>query len=608
MCGISGSFGEYDRDFIMSSLSELKSRGPDNTGILSVDSFCLMGSTRLCMVDRDIKSSQPFLIDGYCLVYNGEIYNHSALRLEHLKEIQFETESDTETLARLLERYGPKCLPWLEGMYAFAFYSMADKSLVLARDKFGKKPLYFSKEINKTASRYLIFSSLPSCLSKAKKKIDDAILLTDFMHLGYLIDPESAFENVFAVLPGESMLFQLQQDGSITQSAYGKNTRYEKIQKRSTLEDDALSSPMALRKKILEAIEIRLDNHNEVALSLSGGIDSTVIAIGLRELGRRAKCFSVYWPDSDKSRYNFDHDRARNIALSLEHEFSSVPSFPPEDLIKYLELYLFAMKEPNGNPTGLSMIPLYETIKQSGIRLALTGDGADEIFGGYARYRKIAHFSIPYRLGISIPKVIANTRVPQLRGWDSWAFWHRTYGLDELSKVTNLHENDNKIREQYEHLYMEHTQDTNSLVSAVMKLDREIWLAMESNRRLDRVSMFFSVEARSPFQDFRLNDLLAKRTANEVKRDLGKKRLIEAFPEVLQFVDKEKRGFVSPIGHWLRINVKEVDTAIEYLSGNSKFAELILDIKPADVFSGDFLKLRKIWNLLVLSKWEAISI
>jgi hypothetical protein len=77
---------------------------------------------------------------------------------------------------------------------------------------------------------------------------------------------------------------------------------------------------------------------------------------------------------------------------------------------------------------------------------------------------------------------------------------------------------------------------------------------------------------------------------------------------VLQFVDKEKRGFVSPIGHWLRINVKEVEAAIEYLNGNSKFAELILDIKPTDVFSGDFLKLRKIWNLLVLSKWEAISI
>lgn len=608
MCGISGSFGEYDRDFIMSSLNELKSRGPDNTGILSVDSFCLMGSTRLCMVDRDIKSSQPFLIDGYCLVYNGEIYNHAALRLEHLEEIQFETESDTETLVRLLERYGPKCLPWLEGMYAFAFYSMADKSLVLARDKFGKKPLYFSKEIDKTASRYLIFSSLPSCLSKAKKKIDDATLLTDFMHLGYLIDPESAFENVFAVLPGESMLFQLQQDGLITQSAYGKNTKYEKIQKRSTLEDDALSSPKAMRKKILEAIEIRLDNHNEVALSLSGGIDSTVIAIGLRELGRRAKCFSVYWPDSDKSRYNFDHDRARNIALSLEHEFSSVPSFPPEDLIKYLELYLFAMKEPNGNPTGLSMIPLYETIKHSGIRLALTGDGADEIFGGYLRYKKMLPFSVPYRLELKMPKMIGNKKVPQTRGWDSWSYWHKTYSLDELVEITDIEKNHHRIIERYERLYFEHTHKTNSLISAMMKLDRELWLAMESNRRLDRVSMFFSVEARSPFQDFRLNDLLARRTTSEVRKDLGKKSLIEAFPEVLQFVDKEKRGFVSPIGHWLRTNVKEVEATIEYLNGNSKFADLILDIKPTDVFSGDFLKLRKIWNLLVLSKWEAISI
>lgn len=196
------------------------------------------------------------------------------------------------------------------------------------------------------------------------------------------------------------------------------------------------NSAKSLRTQIIEAVEVRLDSPYDSALSLSGGIDSTVIAIAMRELGKTATCFSVKWPNSDKPRYNFDHDRAKLIASKYGHEFVSVSSFEPKRLSEYLDKYLRIMQEPNGNPTGLSMIPLYEAMNSKGFRLALTGDGADEIFGGYARYKKINFLSTLQLLGTLLPKQIGSRKIPQDKGWPSWAYWHQTFDINDLMYLT----------------------------------------------------------------------------------------------------------------------------------------------------------------------------
>lgn len=607
MCGIVGSIGEQEGNFIKKSLSQLSRRGPDQSNQVQLVGNCTLAATRLCMVDNNQKSSQPFSIEDSHLVFNGEIYNHLYLRSQFLREVTFETMSDTETLARLLHRYGKECLPWLEGMYAIAYFKEKTQELYLIRDKLGKKPLYFFKNLQDEMITSIRFASLPACLEQDKKELKNPTVLYDFLHLGYLLDPESAFKQVVSVMPGEVIKFERGVNNSFIQS----RSMIEKHTAIGTSINNCTNansnSAKSLRTQIIEAVEVRLDSPYDSALSLSGGIDSTVIAIAMRELGKTATCFSVKWPDSDKPRYNFDHDHAKLIASKYGHEFVSVSSFEPKRLSEYLDKYLRIMQEPNGNPTGLSMIPLYEAMNSKGFRLALTGDGADEIFGGYARYKKINFLSTLQLLGTLLPKQIGSRKIPQNKGWPSWAYWHQTFDINDLMDLTKSNlAHANRLLD-YQKIYSDYKASSKSSLDLMMRLDLNLWLTMESNRRLDRVSMHYSVEARSPFQDFRLQESLGKRSALSLRMNLGKKEILAAFPELYEIINYPKVGFVSPLGHWLRVNVNEVEQALSYIRERFLPSKYFDTFQTKDIFSGDFLTLRRIWHLLVLAKWGQLE-
>jgi asparagine synthase (glutamine-hydrolysing) len=598
MCGIIGAFGaRVDSHWVEKNLSTLIRRGPDSRKAIKVDEFCAMGATRLAMVDPLPRSDQPFLRNQDLFVFNGEIYNYKRLKEQLIGKFAFETDSDTEALLALIRVKGSEGLGLVDGMFAFALYNKEARTITLARDNLGKKPLYYV-----LSKGNLYFSSLQEPLKDFRGGIE-ARALYEYLSFGYLIDPDTIDSQIKAVSPGEIIKFSLDGEKVV------RITEKEKLVTRPGVQQRR--SEMELRSRVIESVKARIEGHKNVAISLSGGIDSSVIAIALSELGVRGTAFSVRWPDSDKKRYNDDSTRAQSIAKQLKHDFIFVDSFDTSKLEERIDVYLQIMEEPSSNSTGLSMIDLYAKMSEMGFRLALTGDGADEFFGGYERYHRLVSISkLPFAsFNFSLIKKTLSLKSgeeQELSNFNFWARWHRIFQHSEaLALVGNFVAKESLFKK---HLFQKFKpyEDLNrySQLKQIQSLDQRLWLTMESNRRLDRISMHHSVEARSPFQDLLSQGEFAGANERALLKSVGKVNLMAAFPELSKLpINPDKVGFISPLGHWLRSNLKFVQGRLNYLEDILGLPAQKIDLMVARLHSGDFDNLRKTWSLVVLSRY-----
>jgi asparagine synthase (glutamine-hydrolysing) len=285
-----------------------------------------------------------------------------------------------------------------------------------------------------------------------------------------------------------------------------------------------------------------------------------------------------------------------------------------------LSNFVSAMEEPNSNPTGLSMMALYNQISSDGNRLILTGDGSDEIFLGYDRYKKINKMKLWPKLS---PKYLAtlgldiNSRnklgaklalfLTHEKNWNFWYYWQQIAKDKYLTSFFN----------NYEKLNTENYNDefTNTLINQreflilTMYRDLRIWLSMESNNKLDKVSMAFSMEARSPFQSEKLIGAVYKKIHGGKTDFLGKKLLTDQFTELKKLpVNIDKMGFVSPLGHWLRKNPQMIHDCIKYLKKNFDFDINELNNLVESPQRGDYDRFRFLWSLIVLAYWHEAQI
>lgn len=599
MCGIVGATRSQESvdSWVKEALVELRRRGPDSTGIAKSKGV-IFGSARLAMVDPQNRSNQPFLRNQSLLVFNGEIYNFQTIKSNLKGRHEFITESDTELLSCVLQEEGIEGLSQLNGMYSFAFYEESSQRFLLARDRLGKKPLYF---VVSSDGEALSFCSLQAPLNEiGTAKLNYSAVIC-YLHLGFVIDPLTMYSQIKSVRPQESL--------SIT-----RNIKKLSISSK-TIRTLRNANKRNLRELVTESVMSRVHGENKVSISLSGGVDSTIIALVLAEQGVDATAFSVRWPDSDKERYNFDSEVARNTANSLGLDFVSVRGPDSREIPEYLQEYLEIMEEPNNNPTGLSMISLFKEIASNGFRLTLTGDGSDEIFAGYDRYKLIDKYrkfvdriELPRSEETFRPSTIDKFLRMTVRTWSDWASWHQVFSRNELIDELKLEKSN--VDEAFELFKQEFrelsTYRESSALKRMMSFDQKIWLSMESNRRLDRVSMFFSVEARSPFQDDSLNAYWHEKSNREISQGISKADLLKAFPEIEKFkLLSKKTGFSSPLGHWLRANATWVTHHVQWLSNNVGIGAGLRSDQTigSNLHSGDFLKLQKIWTLVVLSIW-----
>lgn len=590
--------------WVSEQTTKLSHRGPDFQADVIFSTNLHFGSARLAMTDPLPRSNQPFRSSNSALVFNGEIYNHRQLRTElESNGIAFETKSDTEVLLKSLDFWGDSTNQKLEGMYAFAYFNFEANTLILGRDTLGKKPLYYSI-LNQT----IHWSSSLKSLKEIQENQDlDSEAIFEYLSLGYTLDPSTINQEISAVKPGFFLKFTLQ--NGLFKEMTPVKTCFRKTR---------ISNNRSLREVLTSAVTTRVEGHATSAISLSGGIDSAVIALLASQTDSTVTAYSASWPDSDKSRYNSDAESARIIAKNLGIAFQEVKIFDTTTLDQNLKEFVRAMEEPNSNPSGLSMMNLYKAISSDSHRLVLTGDGADEIFGGYPRYKSLSR--IPNLLKINshfVSKQLdrernqTNSRFFQLlvsqssnKNFDNWLHWHWNFTpleLTYLSPQIFLDSNSKKLRKKFE--FIEPNFDVDP-VSFNMQMDREIWLGMESNRKLDRISMHYSIEARSPFQDENVIDCALTFMDRTEYKVLGKKLLWDTFPEVRSIgVRDDKAGFISPVGHWLRGNPEVVVEAIKVLSEKLPLNKNYLKKLTASPYSGEYRNIMKLWSLVVLSYW-----
>lgn len=598
------------RERLPQSIPFVRRRGPDGEATQDLSGDGWMYAARLAFQDPRPVANQPFRIpqiDGW-LAYNGEVFNLQSLRTELSTSTRLQTRSDTEVFAYLLADRNLEFLSRVDGPFAFAFWDGSRRQLLLGRDPQGRKPLYVASQRGS-----LIFGSdanAVATLSNARPQLN-AGQVADFLLLGFQGPRDSGFSGVTSLEPGEVLAWDAHRQSveEICRLALPPVTYVDSGPWSST-------ESGKLREGLVEATVARASGE-PVALSLSGGLDSTSVALAAAETAIDLHAFTIDWPSNDKQRYRDDADAATLIATRLGLPLDVVPGPRPAEIPELLSGLRHLLSGPNANPTSLTQLTLQREIRSRGMRITLTGDGADEIFLGYPRYRSINRLSsvrlpsIPgsryllrsgsgggraSRYRVAAGRALARESTPEAA-----LSWHWIFAPKDVERIVGCQppalkwssrpNNRGRAREA-------------GPIASQAQWDRETWLALESNSVSDAISMGTGGEIRTPFQSPTFLERI-RRHPVPVQPHLGQKPLLlQAFPELVDLgVLRRKGGFVSPAGDWMRGNQELVRDCVQALqeSGFATGGQGIADrVFAHQSVEGD---VRKLWALTVLAHW-----
>ncbi|HEY4650439.1 MAG TPA: asparagine synthase (glutamine-hydrolyzing), partial [Pontibacter sp.] len=380
MCGITGVFafteeGQQAIGKLQQAAESLRHRGPDAAGTF-VQGNVALGARRLAIIAPELRANQPFTdsTGRYTIVHNGEILNYRALRTKlEAKGIVFTTSSDTEVVLQLYSVYGEKCLKKLHGFFAFAIYDAAEQSLFVARDRYGEKPLLYYKDDDK----FLFGSELKALLELGAPRELDTVSLFQYLQLTYIPAPATILKGVKKLLPGHFLLIK---NSKLLDSNWYKLPLEGEQALVNTL---TYKQQKAMLLQLMEqAVEERLTADVPVGAFLSGGIDSSIVVALASGLVPGLQTFSVGFPEQpffDETRY------ARMVAQQYKTNHTEV-HLTNKDLYDNLFGMLDGLSEPFADSSALAV---YSLSRQAGsqIKVALSGDGADELFAGYNKHR-----------------------------------------------------------------------------------------------------------------------------------------------------------------------------------------------------------------------------
>ncbi|HCE43828.1 MAG TPA: asparagine synthase (glutamine-hydrolyzing) [Lentisphaeria bacterium] len=567
MCGIVGIVhldGSPVNPEILSSMnSAIIHRGPDGDGVWN-DGPAGLAHRRLSIIDL-AGGKQPLTNeDGTVwITYNGEIYNHAELRrnLEN-KGHKFKSSCDTEVIVHLYEEYGRDCVTFLNGMFAFGIYDSKNRILLLARDRMGQKPLvYFSDQ------KRIVFASELQALAKHPQMPRDINLqaLHDYFSLQYIPHPDTIYSKVKKLPPAHTLEVNLE-FGKTRLNRYWK-CRFDK--KNDMTYEEAKS---LLRQRLEDSVRIRLMSDVPLGAFLSGGIDSTII-VGLmaKISGSPVKTFTIGFSES-----KYDERKYASVAAA---------GFKTEHYEKIVNPADFSLVEKlvghYGEPyCDASMLPTYllSGFTREKVTVALSGDGADELFAGYYRYlvMKYSQFAdfIPLSLRKSMFSILTGILPPKTEERAMTGHIHRILSaaacssdsryLDIISRFSEDMKKEvygekfkdfssRKTQEYIQALYL--NSNATDPVEKIMDTDINSYLPGDILAKVDIASMACSLELRSPFMDYRIAELAASMPLIYKQDGTERKHILrEAFSDLIppELIRRRKLGFGVPIASWFR--------------------------------------------------------
>lgn len=516
MCGIFGYFdldrSSINKECIFNMSQKLKHRGPDAEGNF-VDNGILLGNTRLSIIDIE-GGNQPFYSNDrkIVIVQNGEIYNHLELADEvKLRGNPCRSKCDTEVLLRLYELDGINFLEKLNGMFSIAIYDYRTEELILVRDRIGIKPLYFYKERNKIIFASEIKSILQSGIKKPNISTEG---LSHYFSFGFIPPPFTIYENIQHVMPGEFISFS--KKGLYTRKWWDLSKVSPQLQIK---EDDWIDEFNFLIK---DSTRIRLRSDVPFGAFLSGGVDSSTIVGLMSEINDAPiKTFSIGFTDSKYDETEFAIYASKRFGT--EHEYKIVE----QDMLDLWPTSIYFCDQPHGDISFLPTFKVSEIAKKK-VTVVLTGDGGDELFGGYEKYLGEGKCDLKnYFKNITIFDDNEKKRISNINHSDSFGFFN------EIAKEVNHQDNLNK------------------------KLFLDMMTLLPGNNLVkpDRMGMAMSLEARTPFLDYRVMELAFKmpgtlKIKNNQTKYIYKKAVRNLIGDKLAY--RKKQMFTVPVGEWFK--------------------------------------------------------
>ncbi|MDF2438514.1 MAG: asparagine synthase [Bacteroidota bacterium] len=624
MCGITGilSFSEKGNDYlnkINSATTCLIKRGPDGEGIFH-DKNVALGHRRLSIIDTSDLAAQPFsdFSGRYTIVFNGEIFNYKELKEKlSLMGIIFRSKSDTEVLLYLYISEKEKCLELLDGEFAFAVYDKIEESLFLARDRFGIKPLYYFQDND----RFVFGSEIKSLMAFDIPKVIDPTSLQTYLHLNYIPAPHSIFQNVFKLEAGSWL--KINHTRKSDKQLYYKIPYSQHLQKFT----DYQAAQKKLKGLLEDSVVQRMIADVPLGTFLSGGIDSSIITAIAAKHTKQLNTFSIGYKDEPM----FDETSFARLVAKKHNTNHTVFELSNQDLFDDLHYVLDYIDEPFADSSALAVSILSMRTKKH-VTVALSGDGADEIFAGYNKHAaelkarsgglKAELVKAAHPLLKQLPKS-RNTRTgntirklekfaggmkmqPKERYWN-WAKWSGFSASNIFSKeyLKNINE------EKYSERVSDVVSDLNSDYNSVLLTDMKLVLENDMLVKVDRMSMSRSLEVRVPFLDHKIVDFaFSLPTEYKIDKHSRKKILKDAFREELpaELLQRGKQGFEVPLLKWFRTDLKSMITnellQDDFILEQNMFnPETIRELK-AQLFSNNPNDaVEKVWALIVFQYW-----
>jgi asparagine synthase (glutamine-hydrolysing) len=551
-----------DRERVQHAVDRLAPRGPDGEGFWS-DEFCALGHRRLAIIDLSPAGSQPMAAFGYIITFNGEIFNFPQLRAD-LEERghQFTSRSDTEVLLAGWREWGEGVLHRISGMFAFALWDPRTQELIIARDRFGEKPLFYWSE----CARLAFASTFSGLEIVAGRRFPlDPVALRLLFAMRYIPEPRTIGQNARKLPAGHLLRFS---QGSVEVRRWYAGG--DVAQAPIIRVPDAVT---AMRDAVDAAVADRLVADVPVGAFLSGGIDSAIIAASMVHHGGIVRTFTIGFNDGPQ--YYEERPQARRVAEHLGTDHTEIV-LDARSAHETLDQVFAGLDEPFGDSSAVAAF-IISRAARCHVKVALSGDGADEVFGGYRKYQGELYAAFyaglprPFREGLiepvlaRMPEDKAGRILERLRrlkrfvsvaGGDSdqrHAGWLRQLSEHELAEFLGPRGEAPTVESIVMGLRSRHLGlDT---ISAALAIDIDLVLAGDMFVKVDRMSMANGLEVRCPFLDQRVVEAAFRLPGSmRLRPRAGKWILRQAFADRLpgEVFRRPKKGFEIPIAEWLR--------------------------------------------------------
>jgi asparagine synthase (glutamine-hydrolysing) len=629
MCGIAGVFifnqeANCKLDLISEAIKKLHLRGPDCNAVIKKETYAL-AHARLAIIDTSAAANQPFTDESgrYTIVFNGEIFNFQSIKKSlQSKGFTFITESDTEVLLKLYIDEGHQCLSKLNGFFSFAIVDNTTHELFIARDRYGIKPLLYSLQDN-----FFCFASEMKALLQFQlpKKLNHVAMM-QYFHLNYIAGNHSILEGVhkiptghYAILKGSELTIRRYYQISTTES-------------NKSIDYNFQESCAQLHSLLDDAVRLRMIADVPLGAFLSGGIDSSIVTALAAKHTNNLNTFSIGFKDEP----HFDETKYANMVAKKCGTNHTVFSLSNNDLFEHLNDVLSYIDEPFADSSALNVYILSNRTRKA-VTVALSGDGADEMFAGYNKHaaayavmnnqygvKQMRYFSalfkaLPQSRNTSIGNLVRQlnklTHGANLSDEERYWLWAGFYNHSEIHQLFNKNLISPNEKQQYESekkiLLSEFKNDKRTEIEKVLLTDMKIVLAGDMLTKVDAMSMANSLEVRVPFLDYRVVDF-AFNLPHHFKINSKNRKIIlkEAFKNELPYeiFNRSKKGFEVPLLKWFQTDLKSliVDDLLseKWIQDQGIFNYNHIRMLLNSLFSnnpGDAVA--KIWALIVFQNW-----